>query len=339
MGKRKLHNHTFYQCDWTGYPMRFSNCYMPTWQGDKLIKRGSYCNWESVLAHAYHMYDVEKSIEYEELQRILEHLHEIMGCIPDHKQYHFTFLEHFKEDATYWQPVTDVPRNWSMDEFHKQCCKTVDAVIAVKITSEGDVFDIIAEPTDGKLDFAKYIDRPYMLTQHTVQQFQSMRKGKLPKDRELTVFYWPFKNGLPLNTIASKVFKMQIYGDILLVQQTKESTFKSRERYVNFTKQLFEDLFTKKKKKVVDDNAFTPAEFKMMKDTMQSSLNGYEASISSSAQRPQDIAKAASMPPSSGKELAEVAQFLGHVPPPKKRKRQPETKDEEVVTPGELEAV
>ena len=31
MGKRKLHNTHFYQCDWTGFAMQDSNCYMPSW--------------------------------------------------------------------------------------------------------------------------------------------------------------------------------------------------------------------------------------------------------------------------------------------------------------------
>ena len=29
MGKKKLHGETIYQCDWTGFPMRNSNCYVP----------------------------------------------------------------------------------------------------------------------------------------------------------------------------------------------------------------------------------------------------------------------------------------------------------------------
>jgi hypothetical protein len=44
MGKRKLHGITYYQCDWSGLPMRATNCYMPTWSGHKLVKHGSYAN-------------------------------------------------------------------------------------------------------------------------------------------------------------------------------------------------------------------------------------------------------------------------------------------------------
>ena len=53
MGKRKLHAETYFQCDWTGLPMRYTNCYMPSWnESGKLMKHGSYACWEAVVAHA-----------------------------------------------------------------------------------------------------------------------------------------------------------------------------------------------------------------------------------------------------------------------------------------------
>ena len=35
MGKRKLHELHYYQCDWTGLNMDQSYCYMPAKSGDK----------------------------------------------------------------------------------------------------------------------------------------------------------------------------------------------------------------------------------------------------------------------------------------------------------------
>jgi hypothetical protein len=53
MGKRKIHGVTYYQCDYTGLPMRNSYCYVPTWKEDgRMTKQGSYCCWEAVLASA-----------------------------------------------------------------------------------------------------------------------------------------------------------------------------------------------------------------------------------------------------------------------------------------------
>ena len=70
MGKRKIHNSTFYQCDWTGYAMRAPYCYLPQWtSAGKLIKKGCYCNWESVVAHAEAMAD-KGTLTEEEVRRI-----------------------------------------------------------------------------------------------------------------------------------------------------------------------------------------------------------------------------------------------------------------------------
>ena len=95
-------------------------------------------------------------------------------------------------------------------------------------------------------NFAKHLTRPYALQGplHTPQSFQTVRKkGSKDRDLDLTVFYWPFKNGLPFNQTASNMFKMQIYGDVLLVQQTREPCFLPRDRYVNYTLLAFNEQF------------------------------------------------------------------------------------------------
>lgn len=319
MGKRKMHGQVFYQCDWTAFPMLASNAYMPTWTTGKLTKRGSYYNWEAVLAHAHHMHDVEKVLETSELDRITQHVTEHTGCLPDYRQFHFSFLEHFKTDDEKWMQVDKVERNWCAEDFHNACCLSNTDITAVKISPDGAVFDIIMKV--GEL-VKSYLTCPYMYTsdEHSPSQFQSMRKGKIPKDRDLTVFYWPGKNGLEHNTTASSIFKVAIYGDVLLVQETKEASAKPRNRFINFNKQMFDDLFHKKRKKPTATCGMTKKEFDSVKAEMQSSLNGCEASISEGASRPQDLAAGAKMPPSAGFELKEVAELLGNVQPEKKKK-------------------
>ena len=66
-----------------------------------------------------------------------------------------------------------------------------------------------------------------------------MRK-KGSKDRDLTVFYWPFKNGLPFNQTASNMFKMQIYGDVLLVQQTRRVAIQSSSKHTGRVQEVRE---------------------------------------------------------------------------------------------------
>ena len=130
MGKRRLHEQVYYQCDWTGFPMDSPNCYMPHWVGKRLVKKGNYCNWESVVAHASHIYDVEKKMEVEELTAIIEHVQQQCGVVPDHFKYHFSFLSHFKDD---WSKLEDgeQPYSYDADDYHALCCAATEEVAAV----------------------------------------------------------------------------------------------------------------------------------------------------------------------------------------------------------------
>ena len=89
MGKRKLHDRTYYQCDWTALPMDSPACYMPSFDGKKLKKRGNYCNWESVVAHANHLHEVDKTLEADEYEAVVEHVYELTGTNIDPRDYHY----------------------------------------------------------------------------------------------------------------------------------------------------------------------------------------------------------------------------------------------------------
>jgi len=318
MGKRKLHNQVYFQCDWTGLLMKASNCYMPTWngipggKGDKMTKRGSYCNWESVVAHANYLFYVDKSIEENEFDRIVEHVYELVGPIGDVGGMHFSFLAHFKDDESKWHLVGEGPLNYSAEAYHKLCCAATEDVAALKVTPGGEMFEVLMHPNDdGQFEFDKYLTRPYMLhgDLHQPSHFNSTRKGKMHKERLLKIFYWPGKNGQPYNMIASNMFKMQIYGDILLVLATQEASFMPRERYVNFTKQQYEEVFGRKRKKPVE-SALTADQYREVKSEMKASLTAVEQAASASAEVPgQD--RGAGMPAASGKELCLVAEMRG----------------------------
>jgi len=69
MGKRKINDIVYYQCDYTGMPMRTSNCYIPSLSATgKLLKHGSYCCWEAVIAASGGDMNVQKLVD------------EIVGC-------------------------------------------------------------------------------------------------------------------------------------------------------------------------------------------------------------------------------------------------------------------
>lgn len=307
MGKRKLHNQNYFQCDWTGLPMKTANCFMPGWTlDDKLIKKGSYCNWESVIAHAQHIYHVEKQLEDKDLERIWNYVKTQMGgIIHSTTAPHFTDLEHFKSEGT---------RNLTASEYHTACCYQTDEVSCVKITESGHAFELLLDPHEGKFDFSKYIKSSAKCEQEP-SKIHPYRRGK-HKEMELCVFYYPDRrNGLELNTLASALFKMQVYGEILLVQCTKEASFMPRERYVNYTLQEFQDNFVRKRKRSTQDTASMNAEeYGVIKAEMQQSLCAFEQQVSSQAKPPPSLVKAAKLPPTNGRDLARLVKHERGLP-------------------------
>ena len=326
MGKRRLHEQVYYQCDWTGFPMSSANCYMPSWVGKRLVKRGNYCNWESVVAHASHIYDVEKKMDEKELTQIILHVQQQCGVVPDHFKYHFSFLAHFKDDLSKLEEG-EQPMSYDADDYHALCCAATDEVTAVKIDSLGNPpGELIMDPHHGKLTFEDYLTRPWdtFVKYETLTQLILRRTG-IPKDRDLLVYYWPGKNGQPFNTLASKLFRVDIYGDALIVLQSKEACFRPRQRCLNFSVELFNELYlsknkksTKKRKEIdatlMPPPSMTTAEYKEAKQSMQSSLNVAEAQMSEGAVEPSKIVRGAKMPRSTGAELSEVVQHLGIAP-------------------------
>lgn len=293
MGKRKLHNTSFWQCEWTGFPLKMAHCYMPTWSpAGKLVKKGSYCNWESVVAHAIEL-EANGDMLETELTRILDHVQYVTGTVVDPAP-HYSELQHTKGrlDAA---------------GFHRQCVRNAGPITAVKIASNGDVFEVLMAPdSDGRFNFDLYMHKPYNLHMG-LSTFHSMRKKGQCKgtDRDLTVWYYATKE-LPHNPTASNLFKMQLYGDILLVQQSREASFLPRDRYVSFNKQLFDEQFHKKRRKTAaEPPSLTPDAYADLKDEMQKTLNQFEQRVSASAVAPKEMSKAVTLAPTSGKSLAD----------------------------------
>jgi len=307
MGKRKMHNQTYFQCDWTGLPMRNTNCYMPDWnEAGKLLKHGSYVCWEAVIAHALETNSDEK------LSKIREHVNDLVGCTV-HPAPHWTRLMWFAREEK--EDTLESP-----EAFLAACRHTEGPVIAVRMLTDGTTHEVICSQDDIKTKFVEHLTRPFTLQGpiHEPQSFQTVRK-KGTKDRDLTVFYWPFKNGLPFNQTASNIFKMQIYGDALLVQQTKEPCALPRERYINYFNATFQEQFANKAKRKEGNPTLTTDDYAIAKAQMASELQQVEALASSSASVPGELAKAAVLPPPSGKELAKLVR--AQAPPAKKARR------------------
>ena len=302
MGKRKLHGQFYYQCDWTGFPMQSANCFMPSWTNEnKMIKKGSYCNWESVLAHAQHLFDANE-LEASDFAQVTHYVKCQMGDIVHSTTApHFTDCEHIKHEGS---------QNLNAQQYHRACCYQTDEIFAVKIDEAGQPFEVLLDPNDGVFNIAKHIKSPGGWDTPP-SMFQSYRKGK-HKEKELCVFYYPSTgrasgNGLEFNSLASSLFKMQIYGQVLLLQCTKEASFLPRERFVNYTLSEFQDNFVRKRKRAAQEpQSFGTVEYGEIKAEMQASLSDYERQASLAAKAPEAVAKAMKMPATSGRELARL---------------------------------
>ncbi len=302
MGKRKLNGTSFWQCDWTGFPMKQAHCYWPSWSSTgKLFKKGSYCNWEAVVAHAEYQL-AKQQVTTQEHEKVLEHVEAVTGTVVGPAP-HYEELLHTKGSMT----ATD---------FHSACIFQKHPITGVKISPEGDVFEVLLHPDttsnhSGRFLFEHYLHKPF--TYHgPPNMFHSMRKkGGKGTDRDLSVWYYAVKD-LPHNPHASNLFKMQLYGDVLLVQQSREQSFQPRDRYISFTKAHFDDQFCKKRKRP-DTQCMSVMGYTEAKKQMQESLNQYEATASVGAAPPKQIACTQSAAPTDGRSLAEKLKQRGVV--------------------------
>lgn len=173
----------------------------------------------------------------------------------------------------------------------------------VRLKANGSVDSVIVHENAFEYGYGNYLTVPAIETPRNAEIMNTTRKTK-HKDSELCIAFYPGKNGLPLNTEASQMFKMQIYGDVIILGQHKELCHKARYRYADFTLQHYHDLLLPKRKR---EKAMEQVEYSDLKTSMQQALNVVEARSSSSAREPSALAQGAAMPPFDGKELAAVA--------------------------------
>ena len=302
MGKRKLNATTFHQCEWTGYPMRAAHCYWPSWShSGKLVKKGSYCNWEAVVAHA-HWLRARDNITEAEHESVVHHVNTLTGT--------------FVESAPHYEELSHIKGEMSAEKFHEACTRHTHPVTAVKIHMDGQVSEVTLHPNAGTFSFDDYFQ--HSGPHGALSSFHSMHKrGKT--DRDLTVFYYPAPHQAATNNAtASNLFKMRLDGDVLLVQQSREQSFMSRSRYVDFTLAMYEEHFTKKRKRV-DPPGITTAQYEDVKQQMQATLNEYEREVAGSAVPPKEVSKV-SAAVVDGKALAKKVKdrtkHAAHAPPP-----------------------
>jgi len=324
MGKRKLHDRVYYTCDWTGYPMAECNAYMPLMKNGKLTKKGSYCNFESVVAHAQELLK-EGRMTAEEVYQVNQHVLDVTGgvALPHPEELHYSNLDHFGGKLT-------------IDAYAAKC-SSLHPITGVKVSPNGDVFEVILTPELDKTPAArakvpwhtgvqswhypieKYLSTPYMLPRDGGEEevpsfFRDVQKRPKLKQCDAVFCYHTHPNGLPRNATASKILKREVHGDLLILCKTREPSLFHAPRYVHFTKQTYEQVFEKKKRATAAIKP-TPGigtdEWQKLQGEMQSSVAQFEASVSHCAEQPGKLAKGAVMPPATGKELVVAAEMHG----------------------------
>ena len=300
MGKRKMHERTYYQCDWTGIPMRQTNCYMPHWSDDgKLFKHGSYTCWEAVKAHAFDLYSASDEAKF---KRINAYIDGVVGCAVKQAP-PWTQLTWFAKDE-------DKDTLSSAEQFMQKVDVAEEPVAVVKLPATlCEPQQLYVMPDSSQqcgYDFAE------CLNAGALGSFKTTRK-EIARDREVTVFHYVAVDQ-PLNVMATNIFKMQLYGDVILTQNTKELCFAPRNRYVDYNLSDFHDQFIAKSKRKEMSSTPSAQEFATTKEQMAQELQQAEQLASSSALEPADLAKASVLPPPSGRELADLLKAKGQFP-------------------------
>jgi len=294
MGKRKLHEKQFIQCDWTGYPMLKAGAFVPMWDSKhdtKLQKQGHYLNWESVVAVAHDRFFVDKTLEEEEYQRMLEFIKEECGGRDP-------------EIAPHWKRLVHFGGEMEMTDYLELCHFETGEMEFVHIPFGADNKPVtkIADSNLGRFDFMPFLQRPItgycdMITTTVT------RKTKTPKLELVLMYYSRQENpSMPLNVLASQLFKFQIHGDCILAKRTKEF---GRHRYVPYTVDMYNADFGRNKRKREAVVSMSTEEFKVMRKEAQDQSSAFEAHAYE-ASRVQAVQKGAKMKPASGRAMAKL---------------------------------
>lgn len=309
MGKRKLHDQHFIQCDWTGFPMLKAGAYLPMWDSKhdtKVQKQGHYLNWETVVAVAHDRYFIAKTLEESEYERIMEYIQEECGGRQPNIAPHWKRLTHFGGEL-------------DLADYLEQCTYESGEVSFVYIPFgiENKPVTKMADSNFGRFDFMPFLTRP--ITGYTDMIITTVtRKTKTPKLELVLMYYGAEQNpSMPINQLASQLFKVQIHGDCILAKRTKEF---GRHRYVDYTEEMYALDFTRTKRRREDTESMTTEQFKVARQQAQAQSQAFEQRVFESSGA-QPVRKGTKMKPSSGTAIARLArekaqaQALAQAPP------------------------
>lgn len=265
MGKRTLHTVTYYQCDYSGIPMASPGVQMPVWdQNNKLCKRGSYINWECMLAHA-----MTEAASY---TACVEYVRKLLGVASVNVAPSYSMLKHFGGTM-------------SIDNYLAACDFENEARYAVMIPVTGAPETISMLCQDGAI----VPEQEYKaLTTFDGKVSQTVfAKSSSPPNSSLTLISQ--LNDHRENTVASQAFKLTLHGPVLVVLKMSEPM---RHRILSYTAEQFLEQYGKKRKRKVPpaQSGISTEEYGKAKASMQSKFSEFEASIASKAVKPRTVA-------------------------------------------------
>ena len=114
-----------------------------------------------------------------------------------------------------------------------------------------------------------------------------------------------------INKLATSLFKMQMYGDVVVTCISGEESFMPRVRFVDYNRDTFMTEFIKKKRGSAPD--MTTEEYGKLKGDMAAAAASFEAGLSATALPPALLAKVKKLKPASGSAIAKKA-IAGKLP-------------------------
>lgn len=275
MGKRKHIDVSYWQCDWTGMPLGVSRYYIPVMEANgRVTRKGTYMNWQCARAHLNYMHSQDK-ITYEEFLKSVNLINNLAGYTvcnaPDYQA-----LMHFGGKMT-------------ILEFTQQCNERLEPLSAVRMNCDGTVQHVYISPVNGNYDCG--LSKEMECTDWDL--LRPTRKLKNVKDKQMAVIC----NRVPVdpqratyNTKASQLFKIELYGDVLIVCLTKRVDVDHMDEFLCFTMDDFEEQFkkkAKKPKKTTEDEAaaMSKEDFNLVEHEINKAFKELEAHESAGAKK------------------------------------------------------
>lgn len=294
MGKRKHLEESYTLCDYTCWPLAHDDLkrYLPLWKNGRVVKTGTYKCWEAVVSHILYMkthntkpaamqdqkWDAEKSLQL---------VHEAAGrpVLPGPE---YTDLSHFKE------------RGFDAAAYMGSCDKLRAPISAVSIGIVGETCTTqgCTISADSNGSYKAHVSQFFDGKEYNVIKPTRKVKG-LPKFKELIVMTL-VDNTLPMNKKAKQLFKMCLFGPVLVACINKEDN-----SMCEFTLEQFKNAFDVppvKKKQTDSVDGMDTDSYSKIQDELNAALQtvvdeGTSEAIPANGPKPKKAKKHPSPPP------------------------------------------